>query len=202
MADTESESSYNELFRSLKTRGLKGVELVVSDDHQGLRAAVSRHFQGASWHRCQVHYTRTLMGMVAGDLKKALADDLKEVFGAATLQKAHERTDEVAEKWRGSHPKVAEHIEEHIEECFAVYAFPQQHRARIRSTNGLERFNEEIKRRSRVVRIFPNTQACLRLVTALCAEQSDEWRGSRVYLNMQLLTEHLRREGGRELDVA
>lgn len=127
---------------------------------------------------------------------------LKEVFGAATLEKAHERAREVAEKWKGSHPKVAEHIDEYIEECFAVYAFPESHRARIRSTNGLERFNEEIKRRSRVVRIFPSTQACLRLVTALCAEQSDEWLSERVYPNMQPLAEHLRREGGRELETA
>lgn len=92
---------------------------------------------------------------------------------------------EVAGGWRGSHPKVAEHLEEHVEECLACLSFPEPHRRRIRTTNGLERFNQEVKRRSRVVRIFPNAEACLRLVTALAMEQTEEWLTGRRYLDME-----------------
>jgi putative transposase len=104
----------------------------------------------------------------------------------------------LANRWRGSHPKVAEHVEEeHIEECLACLYFPESHRRRIRTTNSLERFNQEIKRRTRVVRIFPNREACLRLVTALALEQSEEWLTGRRYLDMEELSGHRskKREG-------
>lgn len=157
VADTESEATYQELFRSLKRRGLSGVELVVSDDHEGLKAAVSRHFQGASWQRCQVHYARNLLGMVSFAKRKELGADLRAIFAAPDRERALGIASSVAEKWRKKgHEKVAEHIEEHIEECLTYLAFPETHRRRIRTTNGLERLNQEIKRRTRVVRIFPN----------------------------------------------
>jgi len=92
--------------------------------------------------------------------------------------------------WRESHPKVAEHVEEHVEECLSCLAFPESHRRRIRTTNGQERLNQEIKRRTRVVRIFPNRESCLRLVTALAVEQSEEWITGRRYLDMQDLEEY------------
>ncbi len=196
VADTESEATYQELFRSLKGRGLGGVELVVSDEHAGLKAAISRHFQGASWQRCQVHYARNLLGMVGFAKRKDLAADLRAIFAATSRETALGTASSVAEKWRekGS-PKVGEHLEEHVEECLSCLAFPESHRRRIRTTNGLERLNQEIKRRTRVVRIFPNPQACLRLVTALCVEQSEEWVTGRRYLDMgELAEQQLRRE--------
>src|SRR5215208_3523876 len=119
VADTESEATYQELFRSLKARGLSGVELVVSDDHEGLKAAVSRHFQGASWQRCQVHYARNLLGMVSHASCRELGADLRGVFAAASREVALRLASELVAHWRGSHPKVAEHIEEHIEECLS-----------------------------------------------------------------------------------
>ncbi len=189
VADTESESTYQELFRSLKARGLGGVELVVSDEHKGLVAAIDRHFQGASHQRCQVHYTRNLTGMVAFVKRAKLAAGLREVWDAPDLERATERAQQLAHEWRGNHAKVAEHIDEHIEECLTVLAFPPEHRKRIRTTNGLERLNSEIKRRSAVVRVWPNREACLRLVTALCAEQSEEWVSGPRYLDMELLRE-------------
>ncbi len=199
VADTESEATYQELFRSLKRRGLKGVELVVSDDHEGLKAAIFRHFQGASHQRCQVHYQRNLLGMVGAAKRKELASDLKAVFAAPEREMALGLSSSVAQKWRGkSHPKVAEHIEEHIEECLTCLAFPEAHHRRIRTTNGLERLNQEIKRRTRVVRIFPNREACLRLVTALAVEQSEEWVTGRRYLDMGELEEHHREERAAE----
>jgi len=194
VADTESEASYQELFRSLKARGLCGVELVVCDDHRGLRAAVERHFQGASWQRCQVHYARNLLGMVGHGRRKELSEGLRGVFAAPSREVALRLASEMAARWRMSHPRVAEHLEEHIEECLPCLAFPESHRRRIRTTNGLERLNQEIKRRTRVVRIFPNREACLRLVTALAVEQSEEWLTGRRYLDMRELEEQ-RRQG-------
>ena len=195
VADTESEATYQELFRSLKARGLKGVELVVSDDHGGLKAAVFRHFQGASWQRCQVHYARNLLGMVGAKKRKELAADLQAIFAATSREQALGLASAVAERWRGKgNEKVAEHLEEHVEECLSCLAFPESHRKRIRTTNGQERLNQEIKRRTRVVRIFPNRESCLRLVTALCIEQSEEWVTGRRYLEMGELEEQHREE--------
>jgi len=195
VANTESEATYQELFRSLKRRGLSGVELVVSDDHRGLKAAIERHFQGASWQRCQVHYARNLLGMVGHANRKELAADLRAIFAAPAREQALQIASSVAEKWREKgNEKVACHIEEHVEECLACLCFPESHRRRIRTTNGLERFNQELKRRTRVVRIFPNREACLRLVTALAVEQSEEWVTGRRYLNMEDLREHQRSE--------
>jgi putative transposase len=195
IADTESEATYQELFRSLKRRRLSGVELVVSDDHEGLKAAVSRHFQGASWQRCQVHYVRNLLGMVSYASRKELGADLRAIFAAPAKEQALQIASSVAQKWRKKgNEKVAEQVEENLEECLTCLAFPESHRRRIRTTNGLERLNQEIKRRTRVVRIFPNREACLRLVTALAVEQSEEWVTGRRYLDMRELEEHCRQD--------
>ena len=199
VADTESEATYQELFRSLKQRGLSGVELVVSDEHEGLKSAVSRHFQGASHQRCQVHYSRNLLGMVGFARRKELAADLRAIFAAPAREQALQIASSVAEKWRGKgNEKVACHLEERIEECLACLAFPESHRRRIRTTNGLERLNQEIKRRTRVVRIFPNSEACLRLVSALAVEQSEEWVTGRRYLDMSELEEQRHAKGNSE----
>ncbi len=162
---------------------------MISDDHGGLKAAISRHFQEASWQRCQVHYSRNLLGVVGHAKRKELAADLRGIFAAPERHAALELASSVAEKWRDKghekgHEKVADHFEEHLEECLSCLAFPESHRRRIRTTNGQERLNQEIKRRTRVVRIFPNPEACLRLVTALAIEQSEEWVTGRRYLDM------------------
>jgi transposase-like protein len=183
IADTESEATYQELFRSLKRRGLKGVQLVVSDDHEGLKNAIERHFHG----------------MVGHAIRKELGTDLRTIFAAASREQALALASEIAQKWRGrGHKKVAEHLEEHIEECLTCLAFPESHQRRIRTTNGLERLNQEIKKRTRVVRIFPNWEACLRLVTALCVEQSEEWITGRRYLDMGELEQRLPEEQAAE----
>jgi putative transposase len=176
VADTESEATYQEMFRSLKKRELSGVELVVSDDHEGLKAAISRHFQGAFHQRCQVHDARNLLGMVGAAKRKELASDLRATFAALARETALEIASSVAEKWREKgHPRVCDHLEEHVEECLTCLAFPpESHRRRIRTTNGLERLNQEIKRRTRVVRIFPNRESCLQylLVSGLSQEEA------------------------------
>jgi transposase-like protein len=184
VADTESAATYHRLFSDLKARGLSGVRLVTSDSHAGLKAAIDRHFQGASWQRCQVHFTRDLVGMIGAGRRGELAADLREIFATTTREQALTMAEMVSARWESTHPAVARLLEHGIEDCLACLAFPSAHRARIRTTNGLERLNEEIKRRTRVVRIFPNADACLRLVTALCAEQSEEWVSGRRYLEM------------------
>ncbi len=127
VADTESEATYQEHFRSLKRRGLKGVELVVSDDHEGLKAAIARHFQGNAYQRCQVHYARNLLGMVGYARRKELAEGLRGVFAAPSREVALRLASELAARWRKSHPKIVEHIEE----CLSSLAFPESHRRRI-----------------------------------------------------------------------
>jgi putative transposase len=184
VADTESEAAYHQLFRDLNARGLRGVRLVTSDDHKGLKAAIDRHFQGASWQKCQVHFTRDLLGMVGAERRKELAAGLREIFAATTREQAMITAEMVAARWEPRQPARERLLEEAIEDCFACLAFPLTHRPRIRTTNGLERLHEEIRRRTRVVRIFPNAEACLRLVTALCVEQSEEWVSGRRYLDM------------------
>ena len=189
VADTESEATYEALFRRLKARGLHGVQLVTSDDHAGLRAAIARHFQGASWQRCQVHFARNLRGRVGAKHRARLGADLRAIFAAANAAQARAAARACAAEWRSSHPPVATALEEDLEDCLACYAVPPAHRVRVRTTNGLERFNQELKRRTRVVRIFPNRAALLRLVTALAMEQSEEWISGRRYLTMEPLGE-------------
>ena len=185
VAATESEATYQELFRSLKARGLKGVKLVTSDDHRGLRRAIERHFQGAGWQRCQVHFSRNVQGLVNRRQRAQVADDLRTIFACPTLPLAWDAVQSVAERWRPTHPHLAERLEEDVEDCLACLAFPMSHQRRVRTTNGLERVSQELKRRTRVVRIFPNRDACLRLVTALAAEISEDWESGRRYLNME-----------------
>ena len=139
-----------------------------------------------------VQYARNLLGMVGVKKRKELAAELRAIFAATSREQALRIASEVAHRWRGKgHEKIACLLEEHIEECLTCLAFPESHRRRIRTTtNGLERFNQELKRRTRVVRIFPNQQSCLRLVTALAVEQSEEWLTGRRYLDMRELEEH------------
>jgi transposase-like protein len=192
-ADTESAATYHDLFKRLKDRGVRGVELVTSDDHRGLKAAIERHFQGASWQRCQVHFGRNLLGMVGAKHRGRLGEELRGIFGAATLTQARAAARACVSGWQSSHPQVAAKLDEEIEDCLACYAFPAAHRPRIRTTNGVERLNQELKRRTRVVRIFPGRTALLRLVTALAMEQSEEWISGRRYLDMDPFWEGRRR---------
>lgn len=161
------------------------MQLVTSDDHRGLRSAIERHFQGSSWQRCQVHFSRNLQARVAQHRRGEVAEDLRAIFACATVEQAQTMAGTVADRWRPTQARLAEQLDEELEDCLACLAFPRQHQKRIRTTNGLERVSQELKRRTRVVRIFPNRAACLRLVTALAAEISDEWESGRRYLTME-----------------
>jgi len=187
VADTESEATYSDQFASLKSRGLSGIRLVTSDAHTGLKSAISRYFQGASWQRCQVHFMRDAAGKVAFKYRKQLTSDISSIFACTDRISALKRAGEVASGWKEISARIAVMIEEDIEQCLSVLAFPEEHRRYLRTNNGLERLNEEIRRRTRVIRIFPDEVSALRLIGALCIEQSEQWACGRTYLDMSLL---------------
>jgi transposase-like protein len=183
IGDSESFATWDETFRWLKGRGLKGVAFVVSDDHGGLREAVARHFQGASWQRCQVHLMRNILGQVSSRYRAEVAAAVKLVLQAPDLAEARRRLAEFAERFAKSAPKAVACLEAGFEEAMAVMALPEKYRKRLRTTNMQERLNEEIRRRERVIRIFPNDESALRLIGALLAEQNEAWQ-ERKYLDM------------------
>jgi putative transposase len=183
-ANTESETTWSEVFAGLRDRGLQGVRFVVSDDHRGLRAAIDRHFQGALWQRCQVHMLRNVLAHVSKKDRKWAVDLMRAITNAKTLETARAALRQAVAAFEARYPKVALLLDEHGEEMLAVYQLPEPHRKRMRTTNMIERFNQELKRRTRVVRIFPDDRSCLRLVTALAIEQSEEWQDRR-YLDMR-----------------
>jgi len=148
---------------------------VVSDDHAGLVKAIERHFQGVLWQRCQVHFLRNIISQVSKKDRPGIISMIREIVASQSYETARKRMDEVIEALEKAHPKVSEMLEEHGEEILTVYQLPLHHRRSLKSTNMLERYNQELKRRTRVVRIFPHRESCLRLVTAMAMEMSEEW---------------------------
>jgi transposase-like protein len=187
IADTESETTWSDLFRDLKRRGLSGVQLITSDNHEGIKAAVKRFFQGASWQRCQCHFMRNALSLAAKGQKDELKADLRSILDSEDTETLLFRLEETVRKWSELRPAVADKIDLEIVDCLAVFCFPRAHRVRLRTTNALERLNEEIRRRTRVVRIFPSEKSALRLIATLAAEQSEDW--TRRYLDMSMLAE-------------
>ena len=187
IADTESAAAYNDLFSSLRERGVSGVMCVTSDAHSGLKSAVKRYFQGATWQRCQVHFMRDAMGKVSLRYRGDLAKDIGSIFECESRDAAMKRAADVADTWRNISGRAAKMIDEDIEQCLSILAFPKDHQIHIRTSNILERFIEEIRRRSRVVGIFPNEAAALRLISTICIDKSEEWIQAKPYLDMSLL---------------
>lgn len=181
--DSESEASWGAVFAELKERGLRGVRYVVSDDHAGMVRAIGRHFQGVVWQRCQVHFVRNALALCGQQQRPQVARLMKAVTEAPTREAAKAALGAAIAELKAKAPKVARLLEEHGEQMLAVYALPEEHRKRMRTTNMLERQNQELKRRTRVVRVFPNERACLRLASALLMETNQEWM-ERKYLNM------------------
>ena len=198
---TENEVFWSEVCKGLIRRGLKGVKLVTSDDHGGLREAIKRYFQGCQWQRCQVHFKRNAMACLPKKERKTLSRSLKDVFEAPDMIQAKSRLKSLVEFYEGRYPQLAYKLESETEEALACFNFPEAHRRRIRSTNGLERFHRELVRRTRVIGIFPNPESCLRLVTALAMEQTEEWLSGRTYLDMSLLEEEESSNVSQEVQV-
>lgn len=190
MANRESRSSWKDLLLGLRDRGLHGVELVVADDHAGLRAAIREVLTEAVYQRCYVHFLRNALDHLP---RKADDDCLQELRWLYDRRSAEEARRDLAAwiaKWSGRYPKLVAWAEEAIEETLTFYRLPRQHHKHLKSTNMLERLNEEIRRRTYVVRIFPNSAACLRLVRALAVETHENWLEAHRYINMDDLKEH------------
>ena len=175
IGDSESYTTWDEMFRWLKQRGLSGVYFLVSDSHGGITKAMDKHFQGATWQRCQVHLMRNLLGYSPARLKSDVAAAAKLVFQATDMIEARRRLAEFVERFGKSAPKVVACMEDGFEDAMAVMSLPEKYRKKLRTTNMPERNNEEVRRRERVIRIFPNDESALRLIGALLAERNEVW---------------------------
>ena len=183
VAESESEASWGTVFAELKQRGLRGVRYVVSDDHAGMVKAIERHFQGAVWQRCQVHFVRNALALCGRQQRPMVLRLMKMVTESATREAAQSALGVAIAELEKKAPKVARLLEECGEQILGVYALPEAHQKRMRTTNMLERQNQELKRRTRVIRVFPHEQSLLRLIAALLMETNQEWMG-RIYLSM------------------
>lgn len=183
VANGEMESCWREFLRDLVGRGLRGVELVISDAHEGLRAAIRAVLNGTTWQRCYVHFIRNVLSHVPKASQGFVAAALRNVFHQTTIEHAREAMGKVIELLRTKHPKAAAVVEQAEEDVLAYFGFPDAHRRQIRSTNPLERINKELRKRIRVVGIFPNEAAAVRLLTMILVEQHDEWQVGRHYFS-------------------
>jgi putative transposase len=190
LANRESQSSWKDFCLALKARGLHGVELVISDDHPGLRTAVAEVFTEAAWQRCYVHFLRNALDYLPRKADNDCLTELRWIYDRRNLEEARQDLAAWLKKWSGRYPKLCDWVETNIEETLTFYRLPRQHHKNLKSTNLLERLNEEIKRRTLVVRIFPNAAACLRLIRALSVEMHENWIEAIRYLNMEYLKEH------------
>ena len=188
-ANRESLSSWKDFLLRLKERGLTGVEFVVSDDHAGLKKAISEVLCEAAWQRCYVHFLRNALDYLPRKADDDCLQELRWIYDRRDLQEANRDLAAWITKWQGKYPKLVDWAESNIGETLSFYRLPRAHHKHLKSTNMLERLNEEIKRRTRVVRIFPNTESCLRLIRALCVETHETWLEDNRYLNMALLAE-------------
>ncbi|MFM7074479.1 MAG: IS256 family transposase [Planctomycetaceae bacterium] len=186
VALSEAEVHWRQFLESLRARGMVGVKLVASDDHSGLRAAREAVLPGVPWQRCQFHIIQNAMAHVPKTAMKAeVAADLRRVFDADDAAEAQRRLQEAVARYRKPASALASWLEENIPEALTVLRIPPSHRRRLRTTNGLERLNKELKRRTRVATIFPNEASLLRLASAVLSEISDDWETERAYLTMQ-----------------
>jgi len=190
MANRESRSSWRDFLLALRQRGLHGVELVVADDHAGLRSAIREVLAEAAFQRCYVHFLRNALDHLPRKADDDCLQELRWLYDRRSVEEA--RRDLVAwiAKWGARYQKLVAWVEETIEETLTFYRLPRQHHKHLKSTNMLERLNEEIRRRTYVVRIFPNSDACRRLVRALAVETHENWLEAHRYLNMNDLKEH------------
>jgi transposase-like protein len=186
VALSEAEVHWRQLLSDLIRRGLRGVKLIVSDDHAGLKAARRATLPSVPWQRCQFHLQQNAHAYVPRlDFRKEVAQRIRSIFNAPDKAEAQRLLNQAVERWQKEAPKLAEWAEANLPEGFAVFDFPQSHRTRLRTTNGLERINRELKRRTRVASIFPNAASCLRLVSALLAECDEDWMTGKIYLTMK-----------------
>ena len=190
LANRESRSSWRDFLLQLRERGLSGVEFVVSDDHAGLRQAIHEVLSEAAWQRCYVHFLRNALDYVPRKVDDDCLRELRWLYDRRDLAEARRDLAAWLAKWQVTYPKLCGWVEDNIEQTLTFYRLPRRHHKHLKSTNLLERLNEEIKRRTHVVRIFPNPASCLRLIRALAVEMHENWLEAHRYLNMDDLREH------------
>jgi len=191
-AQRESQSSWKDFLLGLKKRGLTGVRLVVSDDHAGLKAAIKEVMPEAWWQRCYVHFLRNALDYLPRKADESCLQELRWMYERRDAFEARRDLKAWLEKWSAKYPKLCGWVEANIEETWSFYQLPLSHHKHMKSTNLLERFNQEIKRRTLVVRIFPDEASCLRLIRAVAAETHEEWMEGSRYLNMDAFKEQIR----------
>ena len=180
---SEAEVHWREFLKGLLARGLSGVGLIISDAHTGLAAARKAVFGSVCWQRCQFHLQQNAQSYVTRQEQKApLAASLRAIFNAGSQHEAETLLAKLASDHRKNNPSLSDWLESNVPEGLTVFAFPEPHRRLLRTTNGLERVNQEVKRRTRVARLFPNEASCLRLVSAILMEISEEWQTGKAYL--------------------
>jgi putative transposase len=192
LANRESASSWKDFLVGLKARGLQGVRLVISDDHPGLKRAVMEVLPEAWWQRCYVHFLRNALDYLP---RHKAADDClvwssSWMYERRDAEEARRDLTSWLAKWQDKHPKLCGWVEANVEETWTFYRLPKEHHKHLKSTNVLERLNQELKRRTLLVRVFPNEASCLRLVRALAAEIHEDWMEGQRYLEMEPLREH------------
>lgn len=190
MANRESRSAWKDFLVGLKARGLKGVEFAVSDDHAGLVKAIGEVFPEAAWQRCYVHFLRNALDHLPRKHADDCLQELRWLYDRRDLAEARADLATWLAKWSSKYPRLTGWVEDNIEQTLTFFRLPRQHHKHLKSTNMLERLNEEIRRRTYVVRIFPNTESCLRLVRALAVETNENWMEANRYINMDDLREH------------
>lgn len=182
---SEAEVHWREFLGNLQARGLHGVELIISDHHAGLRAALASRFASVAWQRCQFHLQRNAMAFVPRlEMRAEVAADLRAIFDSPDRAEAERRLQLVAEKYKARAPRLSSWLDANVGEGLTVFAFPRSHWRRLRTSNLVERLSQEIKRRTRVAGLFPNEASLLRLVTAVLMEISEEWETEKIYLRM------------------
>jgi putative transposase len=189
-ASRESRSSWRSFLEGLKARGLFGVEYVVSDDHPGLKAAIREILTEAAWQRCYVHFLRNALDYVPRKVDDDCLMELRWFYDRRDLAEVKRDIAQWIAKWQAKYAKLVSWVEENVEETLTYYRLPRPHHKHMKSTNMLERLNQELKRRTLVVRIFPNEASCLRLTRALAIETHEDWLEATRYLNMEHLKEH------------
>jgi len=183
--DSESEDSWGAFFEGLKNRGLENVDIIVSDNHKGLVKSIRKHFINASWQRCQTHFSRNVLDKTPKKYQSELHECLQELYNAKDMKQAREMLSKILEDYRDKAPNAANLLEEGFDDITAVLALPMKYRKKLRTTNGIERMNEEIRRRERVIRIFPNVDSAIRLIGAMLMEQDEKWSSNQKYFDME-----------------
>lgn len=194
IANTESETSWGDFFEHLKKRGLKDVHMITSDNHKGLVKAIDKHFQTASWQRCQTHFSRNVLDKTPKNLQPKVKEDLRMIYEAVDIESARKSKDIFIDKYESSCPRAVELIDLAFDDITTVLMLPLKYRKRLRTTNGVERLNQEIRRRERVIRIFPNEESVIRLMGALLIELDEKWQTGRRYFEMELYYQELNKD--------